>query len=193
MATAARFDRTNYSRIERGKLPHLTIVVACRIAAVLGLDLWLKVFPGSRSIRDAAQARRLMAVLSCVAPPLSYRVDVPLPSNGDRPDQRAWDAMLFGVGERTGVECELRLYDLQAQLRRFQLKMRDDSVDHFLLVIADTPSNRRVLAEFGDLLAGLPRLRTDFVLRELRAGRHPPTGLILVGTRHLKALAPGPR
>ena len=180
VSDAARVDRADYSRIERGKLTHLSIVRACRIAAVLGLDLWMRVFPGGTSIRDAGHARRLQKLLACVEKPLSYRLEVPLPANRERPELRAWDAMVVGLGERTAIEFEARLYDLQAQLRRFQLKLRDDPVDHLLVVVADTRANRRALSEFGDPLLGLPRLRTDTVLKTLRAGRHPPTGLILL-------------
>lgn len=180
VADAARIDRADYSRIERGKLAYISILVACRIASVLGLDLWVRAFPGGRSVRDAGHAQRLQKLLACVGKPLSYHLEVPLPTNGDRPEQRAWDVVLTGLGERTGMEFEARLYDLQSQLRRFQLKQRDDPVDHLLVVFADTRANRRVLADFADLLLGLPRLRTHAVLKTLRAGRHPPTGLILL-------------
>jgi transcriptional regulator with XRE-family HTH domain len=176
---AARVDRADYSRIERGKLGYLSIVRACRIAAVLGLDLWIKAFPGGKSIRDAGHAARLQMLLSFVGKPLSYRIEVPLPAAADRSELRAWDAMVFGLGERTAIEFEARLYDLQAQLRRFQVKLRDDPVDHLLVVVADTRANRRALSEFTDLFVGVPRLRTDTVLKWLRAGRHPPSGVIL--------------
>lgn len=180
VAEAARIDRADYSRIERGKLARLSIGNTCRIGAVLGLDVSVKVFPGGRSIRDGGQATRLKKFLECIGDPLRFRLEMPLPARGDRPDQRAWDVMLFGHNERTGVEFEARLYDIQAQLRRFRLKQRDDPVDHLLIVVADTPANRRVLAEFSDLLVESPRLRTDTVLKLLRAGRHPPTGLIVL-------------
>jgi len=88
--------------------------------------------------------------------------------------------MIYGHGERTGVEFERRLYDIQAQLRRYNLKRRDDPVGHFLLVIANTRANRRVANEFSDLLTDLPRHRTATILGMLRAGQHPPTGLILL-------------
>ncbi len=79
---------------------------------------------------------------------------------------------------RTGIELEARVRDVQAVTRRHALKRRDDPVDSFLLVLADTRSNRRVMDVYGDLLRHLPRLRTANVLAALRAGEHPPTGLI---------------
>jgi transcriptional regulator with XRE-family HTH domain len=187
VADASRIDRGMYSRIERAKLPYLSVVTAARLASVLGLDLWVRVFPGGKSIRDAGHADRLRRILACVAPPLKYRIEVPLPARSDRLDQRAWDAMLFGQGRRTAIEFESRLYDIQAQVRRFGLKARDDSPDSFLLVIADTPANRRVLRESAELLSDLPRLRTANVLKALRAGMHPPTGLMLLERPRVQA------
>ena len=181
VAAAARIDRADYSRIEAGKLTAVSHLRLCQIGAVLGLNLSTRAFPGGSPIRDAGSARRIQKILDEIGPPLWYRLEVPLPTNGDRPELRAWDVMLYGAGERTAIEFEARLYDMQAQHRRHRLKRRDDPTDHFLLAVADTKANRRVLAEFSDLLDDLPRLRTNTVLKLLRAGRHPPTGFILLG------------
>jgi transcriptional regulator with XRE-family HTH domain len=179
VAAAARIHRSSYARVEAGKLASLQLGQAARIAAVLGLDLAARVYPGGPSVRDAGQAPRLAALVVCVAPPLSCRTDVPLPAKPDRLEQRAWDLLVSGRDERTAIEFEARLYDIQEQTRRLRLKWRDDPVEHLLLVIADTTANRRVLDEFGDLLADFPRQRTATVLQQLRSGHHPPTGLIL--------------
>jgi hypothetical protein len=88
--------------------------------------------------------------------------------------------MTFGRGERTGFEFETRLRDIQAQTRRHNLKRRDDPVDHFLLVVADTRHNRAVLREFAELFADLPRHGTASLLKALKTGQHPQTGLILL-------------
>ena len=88
--------------------------------------------------------------------------------------------MILGAGRRTGVELEMRLRDAQAAERRINLKRRDDPVDGFLLLIADTRTNRRVLREFPDLFGDLARLRQRTVIAALEAGEHPPTGLLLV-------------
>ena len=118
-------------------------------------------------------------VLQHAAPPLRYATEVALPATTTHPERRAWDAMLFGHGERTAIELETRLYDLQAQIRRIQLKQRDDAPDHLLVVVASTRGNRRALQEAADLFATFPRLRTASALKALRAGQHPPTGLIV--------------
>jgi hypothetical protein len=49
-----------------------------------------------------------------------------------------------------------------------------------LLVIADSRANRRVLDEFGGSIGDLARIRKADVVRSLAAGRHPPTGLVLI-------------
>jgi transcriptional regulator with XRE-family HTH domain len=180
VALAARIPRADLSLIERGKLKRLSIVTAARTAAVLGLDLWVRVFPGGQSIRDAGQAKGLGKLLACVGHPLEYRMEVTLPARQDGYEQRAWDVQITGHGEKTSIEYEARLYDVQAQQRRWHGKLRDDPPEHFLLVVADTPANRRVLRDHAELFADLPRLRTANVLKELRAGRHPGTGLILL-------------
>lgn len=173
-------DRADYSRVEAGKLAHLTIGRASRIGAVLGLDVSVKAYPGASAVRDVAQASRLQRLIANVGRPLTWRAEVPLPRTTDRVELRSHDLVLFGDGERTAVEHEAKLYDIQAQLRRFALKQRDDPTEHFLLVVADTRANRRILRGFADRFADLPRLRTSMVLATLRAGRHPPSGIILL-------------
>jgi len=74
----------------------------------------------------------------------------------------------------------MRLRDSQAAERRIALKRRDDPADHFLLAIADTRTNRRVLAALGDRIADLSRVKTSTVLAALAAGTHPPSGYVLI-------------
>lgn len=113
-------------------------------------------------------------------PPLTYRIEVSLPSAVDRPERRAWDAVIFAERLRCAIELEMRLRDVQALRRRLDLKRRDDPTQALLLLVADTRVNRRVVAEFEALLADLPRLRRVTVLAALEAGRLPPTGLLLI-------------
>lgn len=167
------------SRAEAGKLITLSVIDASRIAAAVGLDLSIRTYPGSRRPRDAPSLNRLRAFLANARPPLAFRLEVPLPSTGPYPEQRAWDAVLEGDGAETAIELEARLYDFQAQTRRILLKQRDDPGKGLLLVVANTVANRRVLEEHGDMLARLSRLRTRDVVAALSAGKHPPTGIVL--------------
>lgn len=179
VANGAGISRERYSRIERARFP-ATIAELDAIAAVLGLELSMRLYPAGPAVRDKAQATKLTAFLSHARPPLRHRVEVALPPIDGRYEQRAWDLVLFGHGERTACELEMRLRDIQAVRRRHDLKRRDDPTAHFLMLIADTRSNRRVMAEFADLFADLPRLRPSDVYRALEAGVHPPTGLLFV-------------
>lgn len=181
VADGAHIARSYYSRIERGKVASLSILVAARISAVLGLDMWFRTYPGGTARRDAAHGARLQRVLNNTRPPLGSRTEVGLPQRADQPTElRAWDAVLYGGGERTAIEMEMRIRDGQALERRLALKRRDDQVDHFLLVLADTRTNRQVIAEDPELFAPLTRLRTATVLKILREGRHPPSGFIFI-------------
>lgn len=179
VASAAGMERHKYGRIEAGKQAS-TIPELEAIAAVLGLELSIRLYPAGPAVRDAGQATRLTRFLSHVRAPLRYRVEVGLPAREGAFEQRAWDAVLIGHGERTACELEMRLRDVQAMRRRHDLKRRDDPTEHFLLLIADTRHNRRVVAEYAELFQDLPRLRPADVLRALEAGHHPPTGLLFV-------------
>jgi transcriptional regulator with XRE-family HTH domain len=180
VAQAVRISRSVYGRIERGVLYHLPLRLAFQIAAVLGLDLSARVYPGGSPTRDAAHAQRLRLLLTNVGRPLTYRTEVPLPATTDHPERRSWDAVLYGQHQRTAVELEMRLYDVQGQMRRLHLKERDDPPDQLVVVVANTRANRRALDEFAELFAALPRQRTANVLKTLLAGKHPPRGLILL-------------
>ncbi len=173
-------SRNHYVQLEGGRLPAIDLREVDCIALALGLDVSLRLYPGGPPIRDAGHAARLLGLLRQARPPLHYRVEAPLPAKEDRFERRAWDAMLFGDGQRTAIELEMRMRDVQAMRRRHALKRRDDPTEEFLLLIADTRHNRRVLAEFEELFEDLPRLRPSVVRETLEAGRHPPTGLLLV-------------
>lgn len=180
VARAARISRNYYGQIERGRAKRVEVAELDRLAAVLGLVVSMRVYPSGPPVRDAGHAGQLRSILVDARPPLNYRLEVTLPRIDGHPEWRAWDAMLFGGGKRTAVELEMRLRDVQALRRRIDLKRRDDPTEHFLLLIADTRLNRRVLAEFEALFADLPRLRPSLVRAELAEGRLPPTGLLLV-------------
>ena len=181
LGKAVGMSGAQISRIQRGKLPSLSVVDASRIASVLGMDLRLAVYPAGAPLRDAAHTERVRRLLQHVRSPLRYRVDEPLPRRPDQPTElRAWDAVVYGHGRRTGVEVEIRVRDVQALIRRNAMKRRDDPMDGFLLVLADTHNNRRVLRENLSLFPDLPRLRRNRVLASLMAGEHPPSGIIMI-------------
>lgn len=182
VADAAGISRSTYTRIEAGKLHSLSVLIANLVAAVLGLDLGMRTFPGPNALRDGAQAAHLARVLDNVGAPLTSRTEVVLPQRPDQPfEQRAWGAQVTGLGRRTAFEMEMRVHDAQATERRINLKARDDPVDNLVVLIADTHANRRVLKENPGLFPELARLTYATLTKLLRAGQHPPSCLVLVG------------
>jgi transcriptional regulator with XRE-family HTH domain len=179
VAGAAGISRTRYGRIEASRVTTFTILEFASVAAVLGLDPVVRLYPGGPPVRDSGHASKIREFVASARAPLIPRTEVPLPAHGDRAELRAWDLVLLSGQERTTAEFEMRLADVQALLRRIGLKRRDDPSEHFLLLVADTRTNRRVLAEYRQLFTELPRLPTSRVLAGLRAGRHPGSGVVL--------------
>lgn len=173
VAEAAGISRAELSRIERQKADWLDVVTAAELCAVLGLDLWLRVYPGGDPLRDAAHAGLIARFLDRIRRPLAVRVEVPLPGRGD---PRAWDATVSFRDRIVAVEAETRLTDLQAMERRLALKRRDGGIDQLIIVVADTRANRDVLR------SARPGLRLDYPLdteaieTSLAAGRLPSAG-----------------
>lgn len=180
VARACRMSGNYYGQVERGRANAATVAEINRIAVILGLVASLRLYPSGPAVRDAGHARRLQGFLANVRPPLTFRLEVALPRSGAQPEWRAWDAMLFGSGARTALELEMRMRDVQALRRRIDLKRRDDPTESFLLLVADTRTNRLVLADFRELFADLPRLRPTAVHSQLAVGSHPPAGLLLI-------------
>ena len=78
------------------------------------------------------------------------------------------------------MEMEMRVNDAQELERRLNLKRRDDPSDHFVLLLAATHHNRRVLRENPTLFPGFRRLTLRALTRILAQGQHPPDSLVLV-------------
>lgn len=175
VASAARVSASRVGRIERGVLDGGDLDALARVAAVVGLDARLRLYPGADPAIDAGQLRHLDRLRRLVPTDVSFRTEVPLPEPGD---QRAWDAVIgelvdVGLGRLLPVEVETRPIDVQAQTRRLQLKLRDSPFDAALLVLADTKADRAMLRAHGaQLFADFP-VRPRTCLAALRAGRHP--------------------
>lgn len=171
---ACRMSHTQIGRIERAVHRSVTVRWLARIGAVVGLDVRVRAYPGPAPVRDAAQTALLARFRKCLHPRLTLRTEVPIPTDGD---QRAWDAVVAGLvghlGPALPAEAETRLHDVQAQIRRIQLKARDAGADHIVLVIAATRANRHAVREAWPLLHDLFPIPARQALAALRAGRHP--------------------
>jgi transcriptional regulator with XRE-family HTH domain len=177
VASEIGISRAELSRIERAEADWVSIVVATRACAVVGLDLSARAHPGGRPVRDARHARLLETLRKRLHASLQWRVEVPLPQPGD---QRAWDATIRGDGWRLGVEAELNPVDGQSLLRRLGLKRRDGIADGVVLLMPDTRQTRLFRREFS---AGL---ETDFpiparkALDRLAKGLHPGGSSVII-------------
>lgn len=177
VGSAAGVSRTKVWRLERGLGGEMTLSSISQVAAAVGLEASLRLFPAGDPIRDAAHVALLARLRARIHSDLRWRTEVPLPIAGDL---RAWDATIAGLGFVIGVEAETRIRDLQAVTRRVNLKRKDGELDHVILLVADTKSNRLALRLVGaDLLGPFPVSQRD-CLRALREGRDPGGSSIIV-------------
>jgi transcriptional regulator with XRE-family HTH domain len=165
------------SRIERAAVPGVSMLLLARMFAVLGQRLSARPYPEGPPLRDIAHIRLISRLQVELSPPLRFRTEVPL---GRDNDQRAWDGEVFDAGGSCKVEAETALHDVQATDRRIALKMADDDVVRVLLLVAESRRNRRALREFRHLVSARYPLGHGTVMRELRAGRLPERGGVVV-------------
>jgi transcriptional regulator with XRE-family HTH domain len=177
VAEAAGVSHPTVSRIERGTSPEISLLAIARIGAAVGLKPVLRLYPDGDPIRDIAHVKLLERLHARIHPQLRWRTEVPLPIPGD---PRAWDATIAGMGFVIGVEAETRIRDAQAVARRTNLKQRDGQLDHVVLLVAGTRSNRRALVAAGPGLATAFPVSQRDCLRALRDGRDPGGSSIIV-------------
>jgi hypothetical protein len=146
------------------------------LGAAVGLDVRLRAFPAGDPIRDAGQQRLLERLRARLHPSLRWATEVPLPIEGDL---RAWDAVVRAATWHRPVEAETVLDDLQALERRLALKRRDGGEDHLIVLVADTPRNRRALAAAPEAFTTFRR-DARVVLRALAAGTDPGSSAVLI-------------
>ncbi|CAN5584892.1 hypothetical protein BH23CHL7_BH23CHL7_16310 [soil metagenome] len=177
VARAARIPRSTLSLIERGLSPRLTLLHGAVIAAVLGLEFSVKLYPAGMPVRDVGHLRLLARFRRVVSSSWRWLHEIGVAIDGD---PRAWDALLVGP-VRIAIEAETHIHDVQALLRRISLKLRDSNVDWVVLVVADTRHNRAALAMASEEFASAfpcPRRKLMLALRE---GTDPrASGVLLV-------------
>ena len=109
---------------------------------------------------------------------MKWRTEVPIGVDGDL---RAWDAVVDGSGWTLHVEAETVLDDVQAVERRLSLKSFDGAAQRVLLLLADTPRNRRAMAvsqaAFGAYVQGNRRILRSLTDRTLSP---PPRSLLFL-------------
>jgi transcriptional regulator with XRE-family HTH domain len=168
IAAATNVDQAEISLIERGKRAGLTTRSLARLAAAVGLELSVRLFPAGEPIRDKAHATLLERFRKAVGERWEWAAEVPLPIPGDK---RAWDRLLRVPGVVIGAEGETRPTDMQELQRRLALKKRDGKVDRLVRVLADTEWCRRIV-RLNDIETMFP-VPGKVALRALAEARDP--------------------
>ena len=156
-------------RVELGD-PSITVATAARVLVAAGLELAAKAYPSRPpSLRDSGQLRLAEQLRRLAA--ASWRVAIEVPIEGGR----SADAVLFGADQIIRVEIERRLADFQAQFRsavakRDALQAAHRRTVRLVLVVEDTATNRRRLAEHGSLVHHILPADSRAVLKALRSG-----------------------
>lgn len=178
---AVDLSRSHVARIERTEVRNVGLQHLVRIGAVLGLDVRIRAYPGGDPLRDAGHVRLGTRFRGRVHQGVRIRSEQLLPGVGDG---RAWDHWLdaWPSGDaRRGLPAELetRVGDYQGLMRRLHRKMRDGGVASVLLVVADTPGNRRAIDAAGPQVAADFPVSARSALASLAAGERP-TGSALI-------------
>jgi transcriptional regulator with XRE-family HTH domain len=165
------------SRIERAASTAVSLLQLQRQAAVLGLQLSVRLYPGGRRVLDAPQLSLLGRLRERLEPAWRWELEVPVPLPRDL---RAADARLTRGDVTIVVEAVTRLSDVQAQLRAAQLKVRDIGATRLLLLVSATRANRAALREaFPVVRAGL-QTGTRRLLVALANGEDPGGDCLIV-------------
>lgn len=177
VAQVAGTSRSQVGRIERAELRSLSLVLAARVASAVGLDLSVRAYPSGPRLRDAGHLELIGRVRSTFASSWRLRLEAPLPIESD---QRAWDLLARLGPLRVGVDVENRLTDIQAFLRREELKKRDGGVDRLIIVVRATHLNRAAVRSAAAALAATLPVSSRRALAAIRAGRDPGGDALLL-------------
>ena len=181
-ATAAReagVAQAVWSRLENDRRQTTDLETLGRMAAAVGLDLGLTLYPAPRVLRDGGSLLLLEDTKLLFGPAGDWRHEVRV---SGAPDLRAWD--LAGTHRVTRLpvrtECELAFRDCQATMRRIELKASADGNPRTVLAIRSSRANRRAVE------LAMPMLRTAFplsgkeALPALRHGEDPGANVMLM-------------
>jgi transcriptional regulator with XRE-family HTH domain len=164
-------------RLELGRLSDVSVERLALVAASLGLDTSIRLYPGGSPLRDAAHAALLERLRARLHRALTWRTEVPLGVAGDL---RSWDAVITRGRDSRAVEAETRLTDLQALERRVNLKLRDGAAEQVILLVADTRNNRAALRSAPKAWTAAFPVGTRAALHALAAGSLPEASALIV-------------
>ena len=76
---AAGISHAHWGRIERGRVPNLSLVLACTVAAIVGLRLSVRAYLDGDPVRDAGQAAQLERFRLRLPTSAGWQTEVPMP------------------------------------------------------------------------------------------------------------------
>jgi hypothetical protein len=176
LGAAAGLSGSEVGRVERGEARWLTTVHAARLLSAVGLDLWVRAYPGGSPVRDAAHLHLLARFEARLPASVHCHREWPIPALRDR---RALDLFLTGLPLRTGVEAETMLDDVQALQREINLKRRDAALERLILLVGDSRRNRDILRATDALQRSFP-MSTRATMAALARGQDPGADGIVV-------------
>jgi len=176
LGAAVGLSGSEVGRVERGEAPWLTTVHAAMLLSSVGLDLWVRAYPGGSPLRDAAHLQLLARFEARLPPSVRCHREWPI---ADSRDRRAVDLYLAGLPLRTGVEAETALDDIQALQRDINLKRRDAGLDRMILLVRDSRRNRDILRATDALQRSFP-MSTRGTMAALARGQDPGADGIVV-------------
>ncbi|MEX0889835.1 MAG: helix-turn-helix transcriptional regulator [Chloroflexota bacterium] len=171
VARRARVSQTSVGRLEAGDV-RLSVMIVGSVFSALGMDFSMRAFPGTGvRLRDSGQIA-LTDMIRVEAHP-RWRLSLEAPV-GDQNGQAA-DVLLLGRSFGIHIEIETALVDLQAQLRKGQLKR--DALERrvginlaFVMALRESERNRAAVRAVASVVrAALPAPSRE-VLGALRAG-----------------------
>jgi hypothetical protein len=180
MAKELGWSQAQIWRLENRQV-ELSVVRLSEMASILGLELSVSLHDIGDPIRDKghqAVGRRFDAIPSSAWRSLA---EVLLPNVGDR---RSWDRVLRLLAEPAqvgGVELETRIRDIQVLVRHTRERERDGGVDHILIVLSDSATNRTLIGQLRDALGDAYQTAPREIFRSLRHGAPiPGSGVIFI-------------
>jgi transcriptional regulator with XRE-family HTH domain len=165
-----RRSASHISRMERGKVPRLSVLELTRIAAAVGLRVAVNAYPGVRRPLDAPQLKLLDAFNRRIHSSWTRTIEAVMPIHGD---MRAVDELIRNVSVSCAVEAITRFADNQGQVRDARVKQRDIGADRLILLLKATHANRRLVRDALPVLADSFPISTRAALRALAAGEDP--------------------
>jgi transcriptional regulator with XRE-family HTH domain len=171
VAKSAGVARSTVERAEAGAAS-LGVDAVGAILAAVGIDLSIRAFPSERfRVRDSRHAAAVERLRSLASPAWRARAEVAAGEHG-----RSADLVLFGADALVHIEVELRLTDIQAQLRNAQRKRESlarstDRPVRLVIAVADTRSNREAFRPHATLMRSQLPTGSREVMRAIRTAQ----------------------